>query len=50
MILRLKQDTKTQKRIGGKELDTKGKIHYIEKTMTLEENKPFFIKCTNPDK
>jgi len=41
MTLRLKQDTEAQKRTRGKELDTKGKTHYLEGTMTLEENKFF---------
>jgi hypothetical protein len=48
MTLRQKQDTTTQKRIG-KELDTKGKTPYLEGTMTLEEDKPCFKKCTNLD-
>jgi hypothetical protein len=47
MILKLKQDTYAQKRTKGKEQNTKGKTHYLEGTMTLEENKTFFIKCTN---
>jgi hypothetical protein len=34
MTLRQKQDTATQKRTGGEELDTKGKIPYLEGTMT----------------
>jgi len=50
MILRLKQDTKTQKGAGKDELDIKGKTHYMEGTMILQEDKPFFIKCTNLDK
>jgi hypothetical protein len=40
MYLRLKQDITTQKRIGGKELDTKGRTPCLEGTMTLEEDKP----------
>jgi len=50
MTLRRKQDTATQKRTGGKELDTKGKAPYLEGTMTLEEDKPSFRKCTNLNK
>jgi hypothetical protein len=40
MTLRQKQDTATQKRTGGKELDTKGKAPYLKGTMILEEDKP----------
>ncbi len=47
MTLRLKQNIEAQKRTGGEELDTKGKPYYLEGTMTLKEDKPFFIKCTN---
>jgi hypothetical protein len=47
MTFRRKEDTATQKRTGGEELDTKGKTPYLEGTMTLEEDKPCFRKCTN---
>jgi hypothetical protein len=50
MTLRWKQDTATQKRTGGEELDTKGKTPYLEETMTLEEDKPCFRKNTNLNK
>jgi hypothetical protein len=50
MILKFKQDIEAQKRIGGKGLNTKEKTHCVEGTMTLNENKLFFIKCTNLDK
>jgi hypothetical protein len=50
MTLRWKQDTATQKRTGGEELDTKGKTPYLEGTMTLEEDKPCFRKNTNLNK
>jgi hypothetical protein len=39
MTLRRKQDTATQKRTGGEEVDTKGKTPYLEGTMTLEREK-----------
>jgi hypothetical protein len=44
MTLRLKQDTKTQKKTRGEELNTKGKTPYLEGTLTLEEDKFCFIK------
>jgi hypothetical protein len=52
MTLRRKQDTATQKRTGGEEIDTKGKTPYLEGTMTLEEDKdkPCFRKRTNLNK
>jgi hypothetical protein len=50
MTLRLKQNTEVQKWIRGEELDTNEKTHYLEGTMTLGEDKPFFIKHTNLDK
>jgi hypothetical protein len=49
MTLRLKQDTKTQKRTRGEELNTKGKTPYLEGTLTLEEDKLCFMKRTNLD-
>ncbi len=50
MTLRLKQDTKTQKKIGREKLNIKGKTLYLEISMTLKKDKPFFIKRTNLDK
>jgi len=48
--LKLKQNTKTKKRTRREELNTKGKTPYLERTMTLEEDKPCFVKHTNLDK